>query len=302
LEFGLTHNVENREHHYRYRLDKNSWIDIDEEQSIRFPNLSPGNYHLEIEALDFSGNKIGDSLEFNIDSKNFFYRTWWFYLLLSFGVVSLSLYFLKQALAKRHMQEKFSEALIFSQEVERTRIARELHDSVGQQLTLIKRKSQMADLDEITFMTNSALEEVRSISRGLYPAVLKQLGLTESIKQLIHDLDEGTSIFFTSELDVIDSYFSEQESLNFYRFIQESLANILKHAEATSAEIEIKIIGPKIAVKITDNGIGFDPTQAKRKQSMGLKTIAERIRILKGTFQISSKQGQGTIILTEIPV
>ena len=113
LEFGLTHNVENREHHYRYRLNQNSWIDIAEQQSIRFPNLSPGNYLLEIEALDFSGNKIGESLEFKIDAKNFFYRTWWFYLLLSFGVVSLSLYFLKQAMAKRHMQEKFSEALIF---------------------------------------------------------------------------------------------------------------------------------------------------------------------------------------------
>lgn len=301
LEFGLTHNVENREHHYRYRLNDNSWVDIKEEQSIRFPDLSPGNYVLEIEALDFSGNKIGDSLQFKINSKNFFYRTWWFYLLLSFGLVSLSLYFLKQALAKRHLQEKFSEALMFSQEMERTRIAKELHDSVGQQLTLIKRKAQMEDLDEITCMTNSALEEVRSISRGLYPAVLKQLGLTECLEQLINDVDEGTTTFFTSELDVIDAYFSEKESLNFYRFMQESVANILKHAKATSVAIKIKKLPQKIVVKIEDNGIGFDPIQARRKHSLGLKTIAERIRILKGTISIISKPGQGTIIQTEIP-
>jgi len=301
LEFGLTHNVENREHHYRFRLDNNLWVDINEEQFIRFPNLTPGNYILEIEALDFSGNKIGNSLIFRIISKNFFYRTWWFYLLLTFGLVSLALYFLKQALAKRHLQEKFSEALMFSQEVERTRIAKELHDSVGQQLTLIKRKAQMGDLDEIACMTNSALEEVRSISRGLYPVVLKQLGLTESLKQLIIDVDESTTIFFTSELDLIDVYFSEKESLNFYRFMQESITNILKHAEATSVEIKIKILPQKIIVKIKDNGIGFDPIQARRKQSMGLKTIAERIRILGGAISVNSKPGQGTTIQTEIP-
>lgn len=190
---------------------------------------------------------------------------------------------------------------MFSQEMERTRIAKELHDSVGQQLTLIKRKAQMEDLDEITCMTNSALEEVRSISRGLYPAVLKQLGLTECLEQLINDVDEGTTTFFTSELDVIDAYFSEKESLNFYRFMQESVANILKHAKATSVAIKIKKLPQKIVVKIEDNGIGFDPIQARRKHSLGLKTIAERIRILKGTISIISKPGQGTIIQTEIP-
>ena len=301
LEFGLTHNVENREHHFRYKLNDNSWVDISEEQSIRFPDLSPGSYMLEIEALDFSGNKIGDSLQFKITSKNFFYRTWWFYLLLTFGLVSLTLYFLKQALAKRHLQEKFSEALMFSQEAERTRIAKELHDSVGQQLTLIKRKTQIENLDEITCMTNSALEEVRSISRGLYPPILKQLGLTECLQQLINDLDEGTTTFFTADLDSIDMYFSEKESLNFYRFIQESVTNILKHAKATSVEIKIKKLPQKILVKIADNGIGFDPIQARREHSLGLKTMAERIRILKGTISISSKLGQGTIIQTEIP-
>jgi anti-sigma regulatory factor (Ser/Thr protein kinase) len=302
LEFGLTHNVENREHHFKYRLNDNDWVDIKEKQSIRFSNLSPGDYVLEIEALDFSGNKIGDSLLFKINSRNFFYRTWWFYLLVTLGLVSLTLYFLNQALAKRRLQEKFSEALIFSQEAERTRIAKELHDSVGQQLTLIKRKAQMEHLDEITCLTNSALEEVRSISRGLYPAVLKQLGLTECLKQLINDVDEGTTIYFTSELDLIDMNFTEQESLNFYRFMQESIANILKHAEATSVGITIKKLPQKITVKIEDNGIGFDPTQALRTQSLGLKTIVERIRILKGTISITSRPGQGTIIQTEIPV
>jgi signal transduction histidine kinase len=145
------------------------------------------------------------------------------------------------------------------------------------------------------------LEEVRSISRGLYPPVLKQLGLTECLQQLINDLDEGTTTFFTADLDSIDMYFSEKESLNFYRFIQESVTNILKHAEATSVEIKIKKLPQKIVVKIADNGIGFDPIQARREQSLGLKTMTERIRILKGTISITSKPGQGTIIQTEIP-
>ncbi|MBL4663245.1 MAG: hypothetical protein JKY22_06770 [Flavobacteriaceae bacterium] len=83
--------------------------------------------------------------------------------------------------------------------------------------------------------------------------------------------------------------------------IQESVTNILKHSEATSVEIEIKKLPQKIVVKIQDNGKGFDLMEARRKQSLGLKTIAERIRILKGTVNIISNPGQGTIIQTEIP-
>lgn len=199
-------------------------------------------------------------------------------------------------------QEKFSQALLQSQEDERTRIARELHDSVGQQLTLIKRKSQNLNQDEITFLTNNALDEVRSISRGLYPALLKELGLTESIEQLINEYDEQTNLFFSMDIDSINSYFTESTSLNYYRLIQECLTNIVKHAKAKSVTISIKREENLILTLISDNGKGFDVLDSKKKNSLGLKTIFERIRIMNGNLSIDSKLDLGTSFIFSIPV
>lgn len=301
LDFALTHNVGGREHSFRYRLNNDDWVDLKEQQSISFPNLAAGNYTLEIEALDFSGNRIGESLRYSIDSKDFFYNEWWFYLLVLLTGFAIALYLLWQSSQKRKMQEQFSGALLVSQEEERTRIAKELHDSIGQQLTLIKRKAQHEDKEEIASLSHKTLEEVRSISRGLYPAFLKQLGLSESIEQLILEIDEDSSLFCTAEIDDIDSFFSKEESLNFYRFIQESVTNSLKHAAATNLSVVVKDVPTKVVLQIKDNGKGFDVSEAIKNNSLGLKTLKERIRLLKGTMQIQSSPTKGTMIHCEIP-
>jgi len=199
-------------------------------------------------------------------------------------------------------QEKFSQDLLQSQEDERTRIARELHDSVGQQLTLIKRKAQNLQQDELTILTNKALEEVRSISRDLYPALLKELGLTESIEQLVNEYDEQTDLFFSMDIDTINSCFTESTSLNYYRLIQECLTNIVKHAKAKSVTVSIKREGNSIITLISDNGKGFDVNESKKKNSLGLKTIFERIRIMKGNLSIDSTLDLGTSFIFSIPV
>lgn len=302
VDFALTHNVQNREHHFRYRINNEEFIDIKEEQTIRFPILAAGNYRLEIEAMDFSSQIIGVPLILEIKSKNFFYKTWWFNVLVAVSIIALLLYFLKQSKLKRKLQEKFSQELILSQEGERNRIAKELHDSVGQQLTLIKQRAQNGKQEEITQMTHNALEEVRSISRGLYPAVLNQLGLTESIEQLVYDFDEQSETFFSTDIDPIDSCFSKEETLNYYRFIQESLTNVTKHAQAKAVLITIKRNPTMLSTTISDNGIGFDAKDKVKSKSLGIKTLAERIRILKGTLHIEARPNEGTSIIAEIPL
>lgn len=123
LEFALTNNTEDRQHIYRYKLNDEDWINNGSSQVIRFPNFAPGKYKLEIDALNFSGKKIGESINLTIVSKNFFYKTWWFYLLISILSISMLVYLLKQAKLKQQLQEAFSENLLESQEKERTRIA-----------------------------------------------------------------------------------------------------------------------------------------------------------------------------------
>ena len=203
---------------------------------------------------------------------------------------------------EKKLQEKFSQDLMQSQEEERTRIARELHDSVGQKLTLIKRKSQNTDQIELTNLTNDALEEVRSISRGLYPALLKELGLSRSIIQLVDEYDEQTKLFFTVDIDPIDLYFTKSASLNFYRLIQECLTNIVKHAKAKSVTVSIKKEKESIITLIADNGKGFNLEDSKKQNTLGLKTIFERIKILEGQLSIDSQLNTGTNFILTIPV
>jgi signal transduction histidine kinase len=151
-------------------------------------------------------------------------------------------------------------------------------------------------------MANNALEEVRSISRGLYPALLKQLGLTESVELLINEYDEETDLFFSVDIENFNAYFTESTSLNYYRLIQECLTKIVKHANAKSVSITIKREGSLIQTIITDNGKGFEVNDSVKKNSLGLKTIFERIRIMNGKISIDSKINNGTSFLFSIPV
>lgn len=222
--------------------------------------------------------------------------------LAGFFIVILLTYSRNNAKKRQAEQEQFSKELLEAQEVERTRISKDLHDSVGQQLTLIKKKAQNLEQVELSNLTNTALEEVRSISRNLFPTTLKQLGLSESIEQLLYDLDEESEMFFSVEIENINEALNEEKTLNFYRFIQESVTNVLKHSQAKTLVVSINKTGQAIEALIKDNGNGFDHVQAAMHKSLGLKTMVQRVSILEGTLSIKSKKGEGTTVLAHIPV
>jgi len=316
IGFALTQLDVTRDERYRYRLDDKEWVTIGNTQSIRFPNLAAGNYMLEIEALDFSGNKIGDSLLLPIHSKDFFYKTWWFFLIITLGIMSILLWMLRQQQLRKQLQESFSQDLMQSQEEERARISKDLHDSVGQQLTLIKQKLQEQGKTAISELTHKALEEIRHISRGLYPSIIKQLGLSGSIEQLLYDVDEQTDLFVSADIDDIDDLFDENQAIHIYRFVQENISNIIKHAfeeqsdEEVYAEqrrstkafsVTIQKEKNTIQIIIKDNGKGFEVSEKQKHHSLGLKTMEERIRILAGIVTIESSPTSGTVTTAQIP-
>ena len=220
------------------------------------------------------------------------------------GIFGFILLYRSRSTARKRelLQEKFSQDLIRAQEDERNRVAKDLHDSVGQQLTLLKKKAQNLGQEELAIITNTALEEVRGISRALYPTNLKLLGLSESIEQLLYDLDEVSDMFFTVEIDNINNIFNEEQGLNFYRFIQEAVNNVLKHAKTKTLLVTIEKTDTLVDVLIKDNGLGFDDANALRKKSLGLKTMSERIRMLKGNLLIKSQKGEGTTISAKIVI
>lgn len=225
-----------------------------------------------------------------------------FAIVLSFGVILL--YRNQRHLKTRKMlQEQFSQELLISQEDERRRISKDLHDGIGQQLLVIKNRLLKDGDDGTKKMVNSTIEEVRSISRELYPFQLQEMGITKAIEHTIDQVDKNTSIFISFEVDNIDNVFSKEEEVNIYRIVQESLSNIIKHAHASAGRILIKKFAKNITISIKDNGAGFDFTEKYTdSKSLGLKTLLERTKFLKGQMKVTSKKEEGTTLEFHFPL
>ena len=203
---------------------------------------------------------------------------------------------------KKKMQEKFSRGLIKEQEKERARLARELHDSVGQKLMLLSKQSKTIGDSNIERLASTTLEEVRDISRGLHPSNLERLGLTESINALIYNINANTELFFTDKIDNIDNVMSKESELHLYRIIQETLSNIVKHSNAKAVKMEIDKMSDTINITVSDNGKGFDFESKYKSMSLGLKTLLERAKMIGAQLNLDSKIDIGTIMTLNIPI
>ena len=221
-------------------------------------------------------------------------------LVLLFGLI-LVIRSRRFAMKEKDIHQHYSQMLLTSHEEERKRISRDLHDSVGQSLMLIKNKILLDSGGDTADMVSQALEEVRSISKALHPALLEEIGLTASIEKLILEFDESTDIFFTAEVDKIDGIFTKEHELHIFRIVQESINNLIKHANTPSANIQVSNQENKVTIHIRDFGVGFDLTSTSFTNSLGMKTLKERTQILNGKIVIHSENNKGTSILLELP-
>ena len=152
-------------------------------------------------------------------------------------------------------------------------------------------------------MVDITIVEGRNISRDLHPFALQELGITRAIEYTLQRIDENTTLFISSEVDNIDDQFSPEEEVNIYRIVQESLNNIIKHANAEASKVLVKRYTENITIFIKDNGIGFDfPEKYQEKKSLGLKTLLERTKFLNGQMKVISKKENGTLIEFKFPI
>ena len=190
----------------------------------------------------------------------------------------------RQAAPRAGRAAGVSRQLIESQERERQRIAAELHDSLGQNLLVVKNRALLGAMsqqdeearkqfNEIGATVAQTLEEVRTIAYDLRPHHLDQLGLTTTIRAMIEKIAESSAIAMTSELDDIDGVFPPADEITIYRIVQESLNNVVKHSGAGEARVAVHCHEHHVAITIRDNGQGFASNASNAGAAIGAASV-----------------------------
>ncbi len=200
------------------------------------------------------------------------------------------------------------------QEEERRRLARELHDGIGQNLTALKHRLALLGaalepgqdalherVQAAIVLCTATLEDTRQLSRLLRPPILDDLGLAPALRWLARSVEGSGGPEVLLEIDTPDSLDPDLQTLLF-RFVQEALNNTCKHAQARSASVRMQLHGSQLRLCIEDDGRGFDPAQAMDAGGSGLGGMRERLRLYGGRFELNSTPGAGTRINAVIPL
>ena len=199
-------------------------------------------------------------------------------------------------------------------EGERKRIAREIHDDLGQNLLALRIEADMlatrtrdrhprlhARARSTLFQIDATIKSVRQIINDLRPNVL-DLGLSAAVEWQIAEFKRRTGIACELIDEPKEVVLGDHAATAFFRILQESLSNIVRHAHATSVRVELKSSGKLLTMTVTDNGIGLGARERGKVGSFGLVGIEERISILGGSFSISSTDGEGTTVCVTVPL
>jgi signal transduction histidine kinase len=309
------------QYRFKYKLDglDSDWTYAGSRRTAYFSRPPSGSFLFRVAVANGDGvwSPEQGTLRFTIQPP--------FYATLAFRTALLGLIVLITAAAwsyrMREMrraqaaQQAFARQLIASQEGERQRIAAELHDSLGQRLSLIKnlalvslREMREADplhghIEEISSQASGANREVREIAYNLRPYQLDRIGLTKAIQSLAESIREACGIATLVHVDDIDDAFRKDLEINFYRIVQEALNNVVKHSQASEVTMVIERTKDFVNLTVRDNGRGGVPNIMDGNSScrgFGVTGMIERGYLLGGKTVIHSVQGQGTTVTVEI--
>ncbi len=222
----------------------------------------------------------------------------------------------EEALRQSNRQlRELSAAMESIREEERTRIARELHDDLGQQLTGLRmnlswirnrlRTDQPELLDKVLALQKQidmAVGSVRRITAELRPLMLDDLGLFAAVNWLVEDVEKKTGLEFDLVLDEVEPELDEETASALFRILQESLTNVVRHAEASGVQVSLMRSEAQLVLKVVDDGRGMEPADRSKPRSFGLIGIRERAYILGGSVRIESEPDRGVTIEVAVPV
>lgn len=308
---------------YAYRMEgiDTGWIESGDRRYVSYAHVAPGRYRFLVKGSNSDGvwNEHPATFSFVITPP--FWATWWFRTLVIIALISIGPYFyyrrVRQLKNTHRLQQQFSKQLLEKQENERKRIAAELHDSIGQNMLVMKNKSALGketqdaakkekyfeDISEIVLKT---LKELQEISYNLRPYELDRIGLTEAILAMFSTVKDVAGFHVRTSIENIDGLFAKDSEIHLYRIIQEGMNNILKHSHATEAVITIKRKERSVLFLMQDNGVGVDLEDSRRvsgrQQGFGLSGVKERVTLIGGTIEFHSEVGVGTTLRIELPM
>jgi two-component system sensor histidine kinase UhpB len=203
-----------------------------------------------------------------------------------------------------------------AQEAERIRIARELHDEVGQTLTAVVlqleravrdadagRAEQREHVEEARELARHAAEEVREIARRLRPEALDDLGIASALVSLATASGRHSGVRVTHRIEPGLPRLGDDEELVVYRIAQEALTNVARHAGTETAELRLEAQPPgAVTLTVRDDGAGFDPASVERGGERGIRGMRERAVLVNARLQLDSAPGVGTTVRLTVPV
>ncbi|HEY5591949.1 MAG TPA: PAS domain S-box protein [Paludibacter sp.] len=214
---------------------------------------------------------------------------------------------------------KFASHLQNVREEEKVALAREIHDDLGQILVALKidmgllkkdaikkktfsgSEDTLDKFDNIVTLIDKTIKTARRIMNGLRPEFLELNGFVEATKEYLREFEERHHIICEYACEISNLEMNPQQSLAFFRILQEAMNNIAKHSKAELVKIQLQNLDNKLCLEIIDNGVGFDKNNNGRDDSYGMIGMKERVILLDGELYISSEVGQGTTVRVEMP-
>jgi signal transduction histidine kinase len=219
-----------------------------------------------------------------------------------------------QVHAGRERLQTLSRRLVEVQETERRHIARELHDQAGQALTSLMvglrlleegadyGEAASAHVAELKHMVDGILENLHQLATDLRPASLDHLGLVAALRQHVEAFGRQHDLAVQFEtVNLEDKRLSPTQETALFRIVQEALTNVVRHAQASRADVLLERQGDRVIAIVEDNGLGFDPVAAMQSGRLGLLGMRERAEMLGGTLVVESWPGAGTTLFVEVP-
>lgn len=229
------------------------------------------------------------------------------------GVVGISTDITELEKTQKKLKQ-LSKNIIKNQEIERARIAKELHDELGQILTVLNMdahwlEKKLKKIDDqaasraklMQQLIDKTIDEVRNLAFQLRPSTLDHLGLIEALESLLSDFEKRTNIVYTftkSRIPELD----DTTTTAIYRIVQEAITNAIRHAAAQKIDISVSYNDTHLQVRIKDNGKGFDTKSNKKFSGFGIVGMKERAELIGGKVVIISKPNKGTEVICTIPV